>query len=183
MELSKVIESRLKSIQQKYNFNPEVGAEQINSDMKIEYGAFKELVTIIEQAKLDVIIPYDPAGHSPQDYAKKKKERPFYIYFIRKGKNEWKIGRSWNPSKRKQELQVGNEGKIVVYKKVQLSSLEEVIDIESKLKKHTRKYKLNGEWRKLSVMQINNLIKALKNKDFSSFDKLLPRPKEKAFEV
>ena len=86
----------LNLIQKEYNFNPNLGIEQIKSrpELKLIYTIFKNTISFIYSNDLDIKIPYDSLGLKTKQ--KTKIIKPLSIYFckVTTDSSIWKIGKS-----------------------------------------------------------------------------------------
>lgn len=172
-KIESYISKRIKAIQSKYNFNPGVGTKQFFEPSPVlsrEFGSFQELIKINQLLDLNIAIPYDSLGLSPENNLIKIKSKPTFVYFIQvERSNVWKIGNSWAPSKRLSQLQVGNSQ--VLYLRYQV---EGDFKLEKKIQKHLKKYHIAGEHFQLDNDFVFRLVQDLKNgKNISSSQKQL----------
>jgi len=173
----RVVRSRIQAIQATHNFNPAVGAEQVQQEDAQSYGAFRELLYLIDRARLNVVVPYD----ENEDAAVPLRDRTHYIYFdrLRDDPGVWKLGRSHIPFKRRQNMQTSNHQAIVVRKTVAVGTLARAMLIEGKVKHYLRKYLTgNGggtEWANLTDYRVSLICAGIQSGDLTFLDKPLPK--------
>lgn len=120
---------RIAEIQQRWNFNPAVGAKQARDpEAKIAYATFRILLR--EALKSGIAeVPYDPAGLDPLGHRVPLEAKPVFVYFLRVvGTDILKIGRSVRPYARANAIQTGNDNKLEMIAAVPASP-----DIEQRL--------------------------------------------------
>ena len=163
MDIENFIIKRLKLIQKKHNFNPNIGIKQINNqpDLIIDFSIFKEYLNIIKKLDLNIDINslHKPFGLNKKTLTKTKENQ---VYFARLESNSsiWKIGYSQAPYKRGKVLQTSNHESITIKYTIPGSR-----ELEQLILKYTIKYKTNGgtEWRSLDNKQIKLIISTIKN--------------------
>lgn len=162
-KLTNYINKRLKSIQSRWNFNPNSNSLQVKDDTASckDYGEFKCLLNIVDKFKLEVSIPYDPSGLNPKEHLHKRKQAKRYIYLAQvEGTNVWKIGCSKTPFNRVSNLQIGHDKHLILKYKFEGS-----FDLESKIKRKFKKFKTRdknknyGEWFNLSETEALDIMK------------------------
>jgi len=158
------INSRLISIQKKYNFPPNVKLRDVpdNKDAIKHYHQFKELVRLIEKTNLDVDIPYDESGESPTEKCVKLTQRDVFVYFCQEGfSTTWKIGYSTQSFRRIKAVQTGNPNDLHLRYEVPGS-----FDLEQSLHRYLKNFRIKGrskEWFDLDPAMVENIVKRLKN--------------------
>lgn len=134
------IEKQLFLLQQKYNFNPDLGKKQIrnHAELQCAYGRFEVLKEIANH--MGIGIPYDPSGSGHAHVV--GGVAMCYVYFIHEvGSTIWKIGSSTNPHARLMQIRVGNPHDLHI-KYLAPGGLKEEKTVQSVLKK----YHIRGEW-------------------------------------
>jgi hypothetical protein len=172
--VSKLIKKKLKQVQQRNNFDPSIGAEQIrglSEGIQRDFGRFVLLLELIKELKLDIEIPFSPDGISP---GSTNTSNETFVYFIQRDSLPiWKIGFSKDPEKRCHNLQTGNDGSMWLRFKVPGGrQLEAQLKRSlSKFKTRDRNHTQKGEWFELSLDTVKKIIRYLKNNefDYSSF--------------
>lgn len=165
------LEKRLKAIQGRHNFNPRVGSRQVREhpELRQEFGAFQELLKLLEVLDLDIAIPYDPAGLDIRKTTKVE-AKPVYVYFMREqGDPIWKIGYSSNLYQRKGGVQTGNSNYVGIVHKIACKDVEEARSREKQLHRYFEKLKtrhhnssVKGEWYRIRPSEVTATVKRLK---------------------
>lgn len=84
-----------------------------------------------------------------------------YIYFIKNTTtNNYKIGKSYNPTNRLKQLQTGNDCKLEIYHIFESDNAK----LESYLHQYFKNNKILGEWFEISDSDIDNVIKIISMK-------------------
>jgi hypothetical protein len=157
----KYLQKMVDYLQDKYNFNPEKGAVQVKnlpSEVQRAFGQFDLIKKLIIKFKLDINLSHTK-GVVVDVTIKKKNPQ---VYFIRSTNDPtvWKIGRSIAPENRKKQLQTGNPQRTV-----QIYNVLGDYALESKLKIYLDKYKISGEWFRLSTQFVDVLVSYLKKEE------------------
>lgn len=162
-KLIKYIAQRINTIQKKHNFNPKLGATQVAGHEKLykDYGAFKELTDLIKSLKLNIEIPY-------QDQTVDIINRPRYVYFSQQveAPDCWKIGNSFHPNKRAAQLEIGNPSDINVRYMLPGS----IQDEKQRVQRYLSKYKIRGEWFKLTHEEVKWIVNHIKENGYSALE-------------
>jgi len=165
--LVKIVQKRLGDIQDKYNFDPNIGADQVDTndhpELKWVHGRFSELCFLAK--KLDIQIPHKPLGLSveSQNESIVRKQK---IYFITDdvGDNYLfvKFGRSIHSHTRKKQHQTGNPKELFISAIVDVPDGMTPSGLEAKLKRYLKKRKEERggtEWARLDRQEIKNIAK------------------------
>ncbi len=145
MTIEDLLKVRLKAIQAKHNFNPNLGATQVRTappKIRETYAAFRELVCIAKASGLE--IPYSPSG-AQEDTRHEVVSKSEFVYLLhRKGTNECKIGYSTDLTKRLSALNTGNGGSLAI-----VAQAPGGRDLEQAIHRHLEPLKIPGrhkEW-------------------------------------
>lgn len=157
------VQQRLRTIQERHNFNPEIGVEQARAHPALipAFARFDELRQLVERLELDVPILYDPAGLDPVSRQHAREATPTFVYFARAGHtNQWKIGYSASPPRRRSQLQTGNA--LTLHTRFILPG---GYQLEQILLRYLSRYKVRGrskEWHYLDISAIRTLIRLIR---------------------
>jgi len=173
MDIAAYVSERLGKIQSKYNFNPLIGAKQVEGASPLvtrDFGKFQELMHLVKVLKVSVGIPYDEKGLDPKESKVIPTEKAKTVYFARvQGSNIWKVGCSQNPYNRVSALQVGHDGHLSV-----VMTLPGGFELETLFKRYLRKYKSRdrnhrkGEWFNIDPLKLKRLVSQVR-KEGSEF--------------
>jgi len=75
-----------------------------------------------------------------------------YVYFIQKGRGNFKIGVSKDPETRLRELQTANSGELHIIAKIVCDSRMQALDTEHYLHTKLAPFRLKGEWFKRGAL-------------------------------
>lgn len=159
--LTKYVSTRLIKIQNKYNFNPNLGISQITeSKLREAYGAFKELLDLIKYYSLDVKLFYDPAGQSKIEIVvpKEKIQQVYFAY----DSSVWKIGLSSNVYKHQQCIQTYNPKVLFIP-----FTIDGDLKLKNIIKRYLKNYKTRhphkrkGEWFDVSYHTMKEIYSKL----------------------
>jgi hypothetical protein len=145
------IDRRIRTIQERRNFDPKAGVDQIQSDAFEDYYRFRELVDLIIKCKLPIEIPYDPAA-TGLDARIKIIPQPHVYFQQAMGFDLYKVGFSTKPWNRLKAVQTGNHLSLGLKTIIPVATLAEARDIERRILFHFRKHKTRnrnsrkGEW-------------------------------------
>ncbi len=171
-ELRKHLEHRILLLQRKHNFDINSGLNQVGNSRELarDFGAFQELIKLAEKFKLDVIIPHDPNGLTPESNLTTRKTRPTFVYFCREipDLTVWKIGYSIAPFVRNDALQNGNSRPIEMHLQIPGGrDLEQLIHSHLRNFKTRHRSKKRGEWFRVSEKTIRSIIKRIQEEGTS----------------
>ncbi len=146
------IVARLAEIQQRWNFNPRVGAKQANGlEAKVAFGEFRTLLRFAVKEGVSAI-PFDPAGLDPLGHSVPIGPKLTFVYFAREvGSDVVKVGFSQRPYARIKEVQTGNSRPLEMIVEIQADPVVEqrILARLQGSKTRDRNKPRKGEWIKL----------------------------------
>lgn len=185
-EVRRLIGNRLEAIQRRFNFNPELGAEQVDDgdrEMQRLYGQFSLLLELNQKARLGIEVPYDPEGLTPEAKAQLRALKQKYLYFCQVFETqEWHIGHSFNTYKRRRALQTGNPRYLILRHKVAAgTSSQQFRELERQVHQHLRNFSIPGrskKWFFLPTARVQSLVDRLQAGERAFLKGMLPDPKK-----
>lgn len=171
-DTSRAVQRRMGEIQEKYNFNPSRGAEQVRTrpELREVFAEFKALVGLCK--KMGFEIAYNPDGVTQSQVV--VSEPCAYLYFLQvAGTTTWKVGKTIHPDQRKGQLQVAHDQRLGLMHLVRQPSESAAFALERRVKHHLRSQKTRdknrrrGEWFDVEPADVLSLVEKLRAGDES----------------